>query len=165
MELGLNILQSRFLVLVSNIEGQEQQGEGVWNKNMGFVSALILNSLYKYTLLSPEMLLKVLTNEKRGGLKVVSIDRSRFQLFTLKFSKKSVQTPSCERATPPTVSVKGTVSRDFRLLVFFMNQFPPSICVYHYGHFKFFRKFAEIFEAQGAPPVSTPQVANGKNLQ
>jgi hypothetical protein len=23
--------------------------------------------------------------------------------------------------------VKGTVSRDFRLLVFFMNQFPPSI--------------------------------------
>jgi hypothetical protein len=25
-----------------------KRGEGVWNKNMGFVSALILNSLHKY---------------------------------------------------------------------------------------------------------------------
>ncbi len=62
-------------------------------------------------------------------------------------------------------SLKGTVSRDFRLLAFFMDQFPPSIRVYHYGHFKFFRKFAEIFAAQGTPPVSTTPVANGKNLQ
>jgi hypothetical protein len=29
----------------------------------------------------------------------------------------------------------------------------------------FFRKFAEIFAAQGAPPVSTTPVINGKNLQ
>ncbi len=61
--------------------------------------------------------------------------------------------------------LKGTVSRDFRLLVFFMNQFPPSIWVYHSGHFEFFWKFAEIFKAQGASPVSTTPVANGKNLQ
>jgi hypothetical protein len=27
------------------------------------------------------------------------------------------------------------------------------------GHFKFFQKFAEIFVSQGAPPVSTTQVA------
>ncbi len=40
--------------------------------------------------------LKVLTNEKRGGLKVVSFDRSRFKLFTLRFSNKSVQALSCE---------------------------------------------------------------------
>ncbi len=44
---------------------------------------------------------------------------------------------------------KGTVSRDFRLLVFFMNQFPLSPWVYHKGCFEFFRKFAEIFTAQG----------------
>jgi hypothetical protein len=29
----------------------------------------------------------------------------------------------------------------------------------------FFQKFAEIFAAQGAPPVSLRPVANGKNLQ
>jgi hypothetical protein len=41
--------------------------------------------------------LKVLTNEKKGGLNLVSFDWPRFKLFTLKFSKESVQTPSCER--------------------------------------------------------------------
>ncbi len=38
---------------------------------------------------------------------------------------------------------KGTVSRDFLLLVFFMNQFPPSPRVFHLDRFVFFRKFAE----------------------
>ena len=55
---------------------------------------------------------------------------------------------------------KGTVSRDFLLLVFFVNQFPPSSRVFHSDRFEFFRKFAEIFASQGAPPVSTTQVAN-----
>jgi hypothetical protein len=36
-----------------------------------------------------------------------------------------------------------------------MNQFLLS-------RFKFFQKFAEIFAAQGAPPVSLTPVANGK---
>ncbi len=48
------------------------------------------------------------------------------------------------------IHYKGTVSKDFRLLVFFMNQFPPSIWVYQYGLFEFFRKFAEIFAAPAA---------------
>jgi hypothetical protein len=56
--------------------------------------------------------------------------------------------------------LKGTVSRDFWLLVFFMNQFPPSPRVFHLDRFKFFRKFAEIFVSQGAPPVSMTPVAN-----
>jgi hypothetical protein len=51
---------------------------------------------------------------------------------------------------------KGTVSRDF--LLFSMNQFPPSPRVFHLDRFKCFRKFAEIFASQGAPPVSTTQV-------
>jgi hypothetical protein len=63
------------------------------------------------------------------------------------------------------LTFKGTVSRDFRLLVFFMNQFPPSPWVYHWVRFEFFRKFAEIFAAQGLPPVSTTPVANAKNHQ
>jgi hypothetical protein len=52
------------------------------------------------------------------------------------------------------------VSRDFLLLVFFANQFPPSPRVFHLDRFEFFRKFAEIFASQGAPPVSTTPVAN-----
>jgi hypothetical protein len=34
--------------------------------------------------------LKVLTNEKRDGLSVVSFDRPRFKLYSQKFSNKSV---------------------------------------------------------------------------
>jgi hypothetical protein len=41
-----------------------------------------------------------------------------------------------------------------------MNQFPPSPRVLHLDSFEFFRKFAEIFASQGAPPVSTTPVAN-----
>jgi hypothetical protein len=41
--------------------------------------------------------LKVFTNEKRGGLRVTSFDRPPFQLLSRKFSKESVQAPSCER--------------------------------------------------------------------
>ena len=41
--------------------------------------------------------LKVSTNEKRGGLKVVTFDRSPFKVFSLRFSRNSVQAPSCKR--------------------------------------------------------------------
>ncbi len=41
--------------------------------------------------------LKVLTNEKRGGLRVISFDRSPFKLISRKFSKEYVQALSCER--------------------------------------------------------------------
>jgi hypothetical protein len=60
-------------------------------------------------------------------------------------------------------TIKQPVPRDFRHQIFYMDQFPPSPLLYHEGNFKFFRKFTEIFAAQGAPPMSllTP-VANGK---
>ncbi len=41
---------------------------------------------------------------------------------------------NCNRS----IDLKGTMSWDFRLLVFFMNQFPPSPQVYLEGHFKIF---------------------------
>jgi hypothetical protein len=41
--------------------------------------------------------LKVLTNEKRGGLKVIAFDKSPFKVFRLKFSNESIQASSCER--------------------------------------------------------------------
>ncbi len=62
-----------------------------------------------------------------------------------------------------TFPFKGTVPRDFRVFFFLHESVSPK--QYHYGHFEFFRKFAEIFAAQGAPPVSLTPVANGKNLQ
>ncbi len=79
--------------------------------------------------------------------------------------------------------VKGTVSRDFLLLVFFMNQFPPPPhpTVFHLDRFEIFRKFAEIFAsvvdtagkfATGVndtggklPPVSTTPAANCHRYQ
>ncbi len=48
-------------------------------------------------------------------------------------------------------SNKGTVPRDFRLRFFSVN--PPSPWLSYQGCFEFFRKFAEIFATQGAPPV------------
>jgi hypothetical protein len=42
--------------------------------------------------------LKVLTNEKRGGLTAVTFDVSRIKLFAPRLSDKSMLTPSCERA-------------------------------------------------------------------
>ncbi len=41
-----------------------------------------------------------------------------------------------------------------------MNQFTPHPRVFRLDRFKFFRKFAEIFASQGAPPVSTTPVTN-----
>jgi hypothetical protein len=58
-----------------------------------------------------------MTNEKRGGLKVVEFDRSPFKLFTLRFSNKSVQAPSCE--IPRTA--KRTVFLSFEINNFFPN--------------------------------------------
>ena len=52
------------------------------------------------------------------------------------------------------IKVKGTVSRDFLLMVFFLNHFPPSPRVFHLDRFEFFQKFTEIFASQGAPPVA-----------
>ncbi len=45
---------------------------------------------------------------------------------------------------------------------FFHESVSPKLWGYHSGRFEFFRKFAEIFAAQGAPPVSLTPVANEK---
>jgi hypothetical protein len=63
--------------------------------------------------------LKVLTNEKRGGLSVVSFDRSPFKLFSLKFSNRLVQAPSCERhkTAPQTLFVLFANNNYFQIAV------------------------------------------------
>ena len=59
-------------------------------------------------------------------------------------------------------TLKGTVSRDFLLLVFFMNQFPPKPLSIPLGPFRIFSKIRgdTVFTSHGAPPVSTTPVAN-----
>jgi hypothetical protein len=76
---------------------------------------------------------------------------------------------SCDLAaleilTGSALPVKGTVSQDFLLLVFSMDQFPPCPRVFHLDRFEFFPKFAEIFASQGAPPLSTTPVANFSSI-
>ena len=57
------------------------------------------------------------------------------------------------------LSFKGSLTRDFRLQVFFMNQCPPGPQVFHWGRFEFFQKFAEIFANEYLSPVSlTPAI-------
>jgi hypothetical protein len=52
------------------------------------------------------------------------------------------------------------VSQDFLLLVFFHESVSPQPQNIPLGLFQIFRKFAEIFTSQGAPPVSTTLMAN-----
>jgi hypothetical protein len=75
----------------------------------------------------PESTLKVLTNEKRGSLTVVSFDRSRFKLISRKFSRKLVQAPSCERPK--------TAPRTLFLLFASNNCFPISVLCRAATHF------------------------------
>jgi hypothetical protein len=61
----------------------------------------IYSNLWKVKIFSGKInSLKVFSNEKRGGLRVISFDRPPFKLLSRKFSKDSVQAPSCERHKP-----------------------------------------------------------------
>jgi hypothetical protein len=51
-------------------------------------------------------------------------------------------------------TLKGSLTRDFGLQVFFMNHCPPGPQVFHGGRFEFFRKFAEIFDIECSSPVN-----------
>ncbi len=55
---------------------------------------------------------------------------------------------------------KGTVPRDFRLQVY--ESVSPKPLSIPLDRFEFFRKFAEIIAAQGAPPVSLTPAASEK---
>jgi hypothetical protein len=61
----------------------------------------------------------------------------------------------------PIRGLKGTVPRDFRLQVFYESVSPKPLII-PLGRFEFFRKYAQIYAAQGAPPVSLTPLANEK---
>ncbi len=77
-----------------------------------------------------------MTNEKSGGLKVVEFDRSLFKLFTLRFSNKSVQAPSCGR--PRTA--QRTVFLSFEI-----NNFLPNSSIVS----ELYEKIRETFVPRG----------------
>ncbi len=56
--------------------------------------------------------------------------------------------------------LKGSLTREFRLQVFFMNQCPPGPQVFHWGRLEFFWKFAEICANEYLSPVSTTPAIN-----
>jgi hypothetical protein len=58
---------------------------------------------------------------------------------------ESAQILQCGHDFTYECTIKGTMPWDFRLQVFFMNQFSPSPWVFPQGRFRFLRKFAEIF--------------------
>ncbi len=65
------------------------------------------------------------------------------QVSSLSYTGGTVETPF------EYPNIKGTVSRDFLLLVFFHQSLSPQPQSIPLGPFRFFRKFAEIFAAQG----------------
>ncbi len=69
-------------------------------------------------------------------------------------------------ALEPSINgFKGSLTRDFRLQVFFINQCPPGLWVSHWDHFKFFRKFVEIFVNECLSAVSTTPAIKDKNFE
>jgi hypothetical protein len=60
---------------------------------------------------------------------------------------------------------KGSLTRDFRLQVFFINQCPPGLWVSNWDRLEFFRKFAEIIANECLSAVSTTPAKKDKNFE
>ncbi len=53
-----------------------------------------------------------------------------------------------------SIQIKGLLTRDSRVQVFSVNQFPPGSWASHWGHCEFLEKFGEIFASLCLSPVS-----------
>ncbi len=63
-----------------------------------------------------------------------------------------------------TVPLKGQCHEIFCVWFFHESVPPPHLRVFRLDCFEFFRKFAEIFASQSAPPVSTTPVATSGKI-
>ncbi len=55
--------------------------------------------------------------------------------------------------------IKGSLTRDFRSQVFFMNECPPGPQVFRWGHFEFFWKFSDIRGVSTTQAISCSAVS------
>jgi hypothetical protein len=70
------------------------------------------------------------------------------------------QAPDKKKYRKAHLNIKGTVSRDFLLLIFFHESVSPKPMILPLGPFR----IGDIRSSR-LPPVSLTPVANGKNLQ
>ncbi len=84
----LHSMVSNLMLIIVKVGGDLERRNS-WGSTLYSASSAIRSS--------SKSALKVLTNEKRGGFTVVSVDRSRFKLFSRKCSHKLLQATSCER--------------------------------------------------------------------
>jgi hypothetical protein len=110
------------------------------------------------------MVLGLLDPGLRTGIRGLAQARSKFPVPDLSCEVVAKYLNSCKKKLTLKLetlraggfpTLKGQCHEIFCFWFFFMNQFPPSSRVFHLDRFKFFRKFAEIFASQGAPPVPT----------
>ncbi len=103
----------------------------------------------------------LLTNKKEGNLDYVK--------HAANIIKPMKTRTNCKKYTFCVMTflehLKGSLTRDFRLQVFFINQCPPGLWVSHWDHFEFVRKFAEIFANKCLSAVSTTPAKKDKNVE
>ncbi len=79
-------------------------------------------------------------------------------------SRKSSDIDSGKNNRVSQKQLKGSLTRDFRLQVFFVNQCPPGPWIWIWDRFDFFRKFAEIIANGCCSAVSTTPAIKREKL-
>ncbi len=86
--------------------------------------------------------------------------------YSWKYSRKSPNSENGPKTNGPVASHnKGSLTRDFRQQICFINQCPPGPWVSHKDHFEFFWKLAEIFANKCVLAVSTTPAKQEKNFE
>ncbi len=112
---------AQFCLRLRNFNSDKNKYPSSFNNTMNIVT------------INPSIIKKFCVSDKGSFIYLV-----RWAIETVLFRLAAL---SCKH----NLYVKGSLTRDFRLQVFFMNQCPPGPQVFRWCLFEFFRKFAEIF--------------------
>ncbi len=141
-------------------EGREP-GRG-WDNNRftPLVSVHVPEQIPLQPLLLPSRFAPVVGVSSVVGISAVACDPA-YSLQRYRFPDRKLQNAYQHRFA----TLKGSLTRDFRLQVFCINQCTPGLWVSHWDHFKFFRKFVEIFVKEYLSAVSTTPAKKDKNFE